>query len=97
MINIAKTLKDTVEIVASDFKATMTEEGFDTFEEMKSCYDWSSSDVKAEVEAILKFSTIGSFDCYLSDDGADIIGCVDVEEISYRKFMSLVYKRIKEL
>lgn len=94
---MAKTLKETVEIVASDFKSTMVEEEFDTFEEMKSCYDWTSTDVKAEVDAILKFSTTGSFDCYLSDDGADILGCADVEEIPYRKFMSMVYKRIKEL
>ena len=94
---MAKTLNNAVELVAKSFVDTMKEEGFETFAEMKSCYDWSSEDIKSEVRYVLNLNATGEDDCYLSDDDTEILNCVDIEEISYRKFMSMVYGVIKEL
>lgn len=78
-----------VKLVADDFKATMIEEGFETFADMKKCYWWTSEDIKEEVDAILRLAE--------SDWGIDIDGDVNNggEYISYKSFMSKVYSAIK--
>ena len=39
-------------LVADDFKETMKENGFESFEEMKKCYWWTAQDIREEISDI---------------------------------------------
>lgn len=76
--------------VAGYFNGIMEEEDFDTFQEMKDCYWWDSSDIKDEVEAVLK-----DYEWCITDDGSDVAPVIGDEYYSYRSFMAKVYKMVK--
>ena len=83
------TLEDLAKVVADDFKATMLDEGFNSFAEMARCYAWDSADIKDEVNAI-----IGSVDAYIDEvDGTEVI--FDDDMISYRKFSAMWHALLK--
>jgi hypothetical protein len=68
----------------------MEDEGFDTFEEMRDCYWWDTEDIKDEVESVLK-----DHDWFLTDDRTEVMN-MNCELYSYRRFINMVYKMIKE-
>lgn len=57
--------------VAEYFKKCMEEGEFETFNEMKECYWWTTEDIKAEVNADITeiANELEVPDMYLSDDG----------------------------
>lgn len=79
------------QFVANEFLETMREFEFETFEEMRDCYWWTSSDIKNEVDYMLK-----NTNWYIDDSGADVINQETEEIVSYRSFIAKVYKLIKE-
>ena len=68
---------------------------FDTFEEMKDCYWWTSQDIKEEVDFYLKEATNG--DACIGDDGADVYYHGTDMMISYRKFSAMWRKELKNM
>ena len=93
------TFEELAKLVAEDFKKTMDEEGFETFDEMKKCYWWSNDDVKEEVESIISVLTEKSVKdggeyFYMSDDHTFIqIGTFN--DMSWRDFKKLVFSHLK--
>ena len=87
------TINELAKIVADDFKATMDEFGFETFNEMAKCYWWTSADIKEEVSAIVdEVARERNELLYVSDDGEDVFaGC---EDVSYRTFAKMFRKEI---
>ena len=81
-------------IVADDFKSTMNEFDFESFEEMSRTYRWNSVDIKEEVDAILREATNG--DAYIDEaDGSLIIFNNGTDDIPYRKFSTMWRKYLK--
>lgn len=78
--------------VADDFRETMDEQGFESFDEMKKCYWWDSNDIKEEVNSIL--SSVRDADAYIDEiDGSDVI--LNGDTIPYRKFSAMWHKCLK--
>ena len=87
------TIRELAELVAKDFKETMIEEGFETFNEMADCYWWTSADIKEEVSAIIdNIANERQEILYLSDDGEDVF--TECEDASYRSFSRMFRKAI---
>lgn len=84
------TIKELAKACADYFKSVMQDEGFDTFEEMKDCYWWDTNDIKNEVESVIK-----DYDWFLTDDRTEVMN-ISCELYSYRSFIAMVYKMIKE-
>ena len=82
------TFEQLAEIVAADFIATMKEEHFDTFTDMIICYWWTPTDIKNEVDAILREKTPAYID---EADRTDVI--LNDDLMPYRKF-SRMFRRI---
>lgn len=82
-------LEELVKAIADDFQQTMNEGQFETFIEMKDCYDWDSKDIKNDVDYMCnKYFNITVLDNdYVVDDLDDYI--------SYRKLISKVYAELK--
>lgn len=76
--------------VAEEFRETMSQEGFDSFNEMAKCYWWSAEDIKEEVDEIIR--SIDDTACIDEVDGKSVI--LDGDEISYRKFAAMWRKAI---
>ena len=69
----------------------MKDNDFESFNEMKDCYWWTSQDIKNEVEAVLKDN-----DWSIDEiDGSDIFDNNSNVVTTYRSFMSKVYTIIK--
>ena len=87
----AMSIKSIARKCAEYFKGIMAEEGFDTFEEMKQCYWWDSSDIKEEIKAIIL-----DYEWFFNDDETEIFYIGDEStDTSYRKFIKMVYSYIK--
>lgn len=84
-------LEQAAALVAQEFKATMAEGEFDTFNEMARCYRWESSDIKDEVDAILRDLTAG--EVYIDEDDGSMVFAPD-GEMEYRKFSAMWRKQI---
>lgn len=89
MIN---TFEELAKVVADGFKQVMQEEEFDTFDEMKDCYWWTTEDIKAEVDSYIQEATDG--DACISDDGTDVYLHGTDMMISYRKFSAMWHKAL---
>ena len=93
------TFEKLAKLVAEDFQRTMDEEGFETFNEMKKCYDWEAQDIKEEVESIISELNKRAYEengetFYMSDDYTFIqIGIID--EMSWRDFKKLIFGNLK--
>ena len=84
-------LEQMVKNVANYFLEEMKENDFETFEDMKQCYWWTSQDIKEEVNAVLN-----DYDWAIDEvDGSDIFDNNGALACSYRSFMAKVYKIIK--
>lgn len=80
-----------VKNVANYFLEGMKEEGFDSFEDMRRCYWWTSQDIKEEVDSVLN-----DYNWAIDEvDGSDIFDDENALVCSYRSFMAKVYKIIK--
>lgn len=76
--------------VAEEFRETMSQEGFDSFNEMAKCYWWTAEDIKEEVDEIIR--AIDDTACVDEVDGKSVI--LDGNEISYRNFATMWRKAI---
>lgn len=84
-------LEQMIKNVANYFLDCMKDNDFETFDEMKECYWWTSKDIKNEVDSILK-----DYNWSIDEiDGTDIFDNDGNIVSSYRSFMSKVYKIIK--
>jgi len=84
-------LEQMINNVANYFLEEMKENDFETFDDMKRCYWWTSQDIKEEVNSVLN-----DYDWAIDEiDGADIFDENGNGVCSYRSFMSKVYKIIK--
>lgn len=84
-------LEQMVKNVANYFLEEMKENDFETFEDMKQCYWWTSQDIKEEVNAVLN-----DYNWAIDEvDGSDIFDNNGFSVCSYRSFMAKVYKIIK--
>ena len=88
-----KEFEGLAKVVADGFREVMEEEGFDTFDEMKDCYWWTTQDIKEEVDFYLSEATDG--DACIGDDGADVYYHGTDLMISYRKFSAMWRKELK--
>lgn len=88
------TIDELAKKVADDFIGTMEDFEFESFAEMKDVYDWSSREIKDEVEYMIN-KQYGNGEWWLDDDG-DISTETSSEFISYRKFMNIVRSYIKK-
>ena len=96
------TFERLAELVAYDFKHTMEEQGFETFDEMKRCYMWDATDIKEEVSTIVseissdnweKTQNIGET-AFVSDDYSFVqIGICN--EMRWGEFKKLVFDFLK--
>ena len=87
--------EELAQVVAKGFKEVMKEEDFDTFEEMKDCYWWTTQDIKDEVDAYIKEATDG--DACIGDDGLDVYLHGTDMMISYRTFSNMWHKALKNM
>lgn len=84
-------LEQMINNVANYFLDCMKDNDFESFNEMKDCYWWTSQDIKNEVEAVLKDN-----DWSIDEiDGSDIFDNNSNVVTTYRSFMSKVYTIIK--
>ena len=88
------TFAEVAKLVADDFRETMEIHNFETFEEMKQCYWWTSADIKEEVSAILNaISKENGIEVYIDElDGSDVM--MNGDSISYRAFAKMFRKAI---
>lgn len=78
--------EELAEIVANDFFETMKEFDFQTFDEMKKCYWWTSQDIKEEVDGIIRQAK--GCDAYIDElDGSLVF--LDGQDMAYRKFAKM--------
>ncbi len=89
------TFEKLARIVADDFKATMQEEGFSTFDDMRKCYWWEWSDVRDEVRAIIDEAAKDYGESFwMADDGTFIqIGAC--RDMSWRDFKKLLLAELE--
>ena len=80
-----------VKFVATDFREEVEENGFASFDEMTRCYQMDSSDIKAEVEAIINATKTA----YMDDSGIVIFNEENTEPYSYKTFIRLVRKELQ--
>ena len=79
--------------VAAQFKKDIEENGFDSFEDMKSCYWWDTNDIKDEVEYHIQEADKQSNQLIcMSDDRSDVY--INDDYISYRKFSAMWHKAL---
>jgi hypothetical protein len=84
-------LEQMIKNVANYFLEEMKDNDFETFDEMKECYWWTSKDIKDAVDSLL-----GEHNWYIDEiDGSDIFDNNGNVVSSYRPFMTKVYKIIK--
>jgi hypothetical protein len=92
--------RDLASMVAEDFNKTMAKEGFETFKEMKECYDWEWKDIKDEVEYMINKQFEGHGFMMMDDYSVARIDKIDFTdefawECSWREFkkmfMSMVH------
>jgi hypothetical protein len=84
-------LEQMITNVANYFLDCMKENDFETFDEMKECYWWTSKDIKNEVDYLL-----GEHNWSIDEiDGSDIFDDNGNVVSSYRSLISKVYKIIK--
>lgn len=89
------TINELAKMVADDFTLTMKDNDFDTFVEMKECYDWNSRDIRTEVEYTIRASESGwdmmdDSDIYHFDENGR-----SYEFETYRRFINDVYNILK--
>ena len=87
--------EELAKVVARGFKEVMDEEGFETFDDMKYCYQMDTQDIKEEVDFYLKDATDG--DACIGDDGADVYYHGTDMMIRYRKFATMWRKELKQM
>ena len=96
---MSMTFEKLAELVADDFQKTMNEEGFETFKEMKKCYDWDAQDIKEEVDSIISELNKKAYEesgetFWMSDDYSFLqIGIFD--DMSWGDFKKLVFSHLK--
>lgn len=77
--------------IANEFLTEVKDGDFETFEEMRDCYWWTSKDIKEEVRYMLKDTG-----WFIDDfEGTDVMSISSGESISYRSFIAGVYKLMK--
>jgi predicted alpha-1,6-mannanase (GH76 family) len=82
-------------IVANDFKETMKEFDFESFEEMARTYWWTSKDIKKEIDAILREYT--NNDAYIDEvDETLVIFNNGTDDIPYRTFSNMWKRYLKQ-
>lgn len=86
------TLEQLAAYVADDFKKTMKEEGFETFAEVCRCYQWTSGDIKDEVDAIIR--TAGG-QYYIDELDGSTVFCGN-DEIEYKTFSRMFRAKLKQ-
>lgn len=87
------TFEELATIVANGFKEVMTEEDFDTFEDMRFCYQMDANDIKDEVEAYINEANENSTELIcMSDDRTDVY--INDNYISYKKFSAMWRKAL---
>ena len=88
------TFESLAKLVADDFRKTMYEEGFKTFNEMKKCYCWDARDIKEEVDyTITKYANETGASVYMFDDHSAVE--VDLDVMSWREFKKLVFDALE--
>lgn len=86
-------------LVADDFRNTMEEEGFETFQEMKKCYMWDAQDIRDEIVYIVTELSNEYWENHresfsISDDGSFLeIGIS--KDMDYKEFKALVFSNLK--
>ena len=81
-------------MVADDFRETMNDEGFDSFEQMCKCYAWEWADVKDEVDAIItEIARREHLELWMSDDQTFIQ--LGLDDISWRDFKRMMLAELK--
>jgi hypothetical protein len=89
-------------LVADDFRHTMEEQGFETFNEMKKCYAWDARDIKEEVSSIVSEISAKNWEetrnvgetAFVSDDYSFVqIGVCD--DMRWSEFKKLVFSFLK--
>ena len=92
------TFENLAKMVADDFQEDMIENGFESFDEMRRCYDWEWSDVKNEVDfTISEIARKEHLALWMSDDQTFIqLGFDDIDWRSFKK-MFLNNLRTKEV
>ena len=89
------TFADLAKIVAKSFYETMKVGEFETFDEMKDCYWWTTKDIKDEVDYALRDAT--DSEAYIDElDHSDVfIG--NSKSMPYNQFSALWRKELKQL
>lgn len=83
-------LEQMINNVTNYFLGCMRENDFETFNEMKECYWWTSKDIKEEVHSVLNDG-----DWSIDEiDGTDILDDNGNVITTYRSFMNKVYANI---
>lgn len=88
------TLAKLIDIVVNDFKKSMLDEGFESFNEMAKCYMWDSSDIKQEVSSIINDQN----NAYMDEESGEItINDDSIEPYKYKMFIAKVRKALKSI
>jgi hypothetical protein len=84
--------EDLAKAVATEFAKDMKEIGFDTFNEMAKSYDWTSKDIKEEVDGILRQITKG--EAYVDEcDGTEVM--YKDTSMNYKRFNTMFRRYLK--
>lgn len=91
------TFNELAKMVADEFKETMIDEGFNTFNEMCRCYEWDAQDIKEEVNFILneissKLWKEKKETVWMSDDFSFIQ--LNLNDMSWREFKKLIFQNL---
>lgn len=81
-----------VSYVADDFISDITDNGFETFNEMVRCYRMDSEDIKAEVQYLVNASRLA----WMDSNGEITIFEYGESTIKYKAFIASVRKEIKK-
>lgn len=90
------TFEELAKKIAEEFKNIMEQEGFSCFKEMKECYDWEASDIRSEIEYMVK--EYGEAEHFAVMDDGSLIQFTDERiepTMSYREFKKLVLNELK--
>lgn len=104
------TINELAKMVADDFKATMKEEGFESFNEMAKCYWWDAADIRGEISYLAESIVNKDYDDYVKANGTcsgyamvviyddcSLSGWCDgkYKDMSYRDFKKLVLSNLR--
>ena len=86
-------IETAINYIAIEMAKICKEEGFESFNEMKECYWWTTSDIKEEFQAYM--NDLGNV-CIDEVDGTQVVPDSG-EMMSYREFSAKVRKAIDKL